>query len=137
LLGNEISDRGVTLQDEVPEGIIAQGDENHLIQILINLVHNSLDALQGRESPTILVKAVDNGPRIELIVRDNGSGIPKANLAKIFDPFFTTKPVGQGMGMGLSLCFRMIQGMGGEVHVDSVEGSHTQFTLSLVKPVTA
>jgi len=137
LLGKEISDRGITLQDEVPEGIIAQGDENHLIQILINLVHNSLDALQGRESPTILVKAVDNGPRIELIVRDNGSGIPKANLAKIFDPFFTTKPVGQGMGMGLSLCFRMIQGMGGEVHVDSVEGSHTQFTLSLVKPVTA
>ncbi|MBK8090436.1 MAG: hypothetical protein IPK32_00150 [Verrucomicrobiaceae bacterium] len=134
LLNKEISDRCVTLIDEMPEGITAQGDENHLIQILINLIQNSLDALPGRPEPQILLKAAENGPRIDLIVRDNGSGIPKANLDKIFDPFFTTKPVGQGMGLGLSLCFRMIQGMGGEVQVESVEGSHTQFTLSLAKP---
>jgi C4-dicarboxylate-specific signal transduction histidine kinase len=125
----------VTLVDEVPEGLMAQGDENHLIQIVINLIQNSLDALNGRSEPQILLKAFENESHVELIVRDNGSGIPQANLAKIFDPFFTTKPVGQGMGLGLSLCFRMIQGMGGEVSVDTAEGSHTQFKISLSRPV--
>lgn len=134
LLNKEIADRCVTLVDEVPEGLLARGDENHLIQIMLNLVQNSLDALQGRAEPQILLKAVENGPRVDLIVRDNGAGIPPANRDKIFDPFFTTKPVGQGMGLGLSLCYRMIQGMGGEVSVDTVEGSHTQFTISLPRP---
>jgi two-component system sensor histidine kinase PhcS len=134
LLNKEIGDRSVTLVDEVPEGLIAQGDENHLIQIVLNLLQNSLDALQGRAEPQILLKAVEQDSRVLLIVRDNGSGIPQANLAKIFDPFFTTKPVGQGMGLGLSLCYRMIQGMGGEVSVDTAEGSHTQFTISLARP---
>ncbi|MBL9130928.1 MAG: hypothetical protein JNG86_07005 [Verrucomicrobiaceae bacterium] len=134
LLNKEIGDRSVTLVDEVPEGLMAQGDENHLIQIVLNLIQNSLDALQGRPEPQILLKAAENGSRVELLVRDNGSGIPQANVAKIFDPFFTTKPVGQGMGLGLSLCYRMIQGMGGEVSLDTAEGSHTQFTVSLQKP---
>jgi len=135
LLNKEIGDRSVTLVDEVPEGLMAQGDENHLIQIVINLIQNSLDALNDRPEPQILLKAFENETHVELIVRDNGSGIPQANLAKIFDPFFTTKPVGQGMGLGLSLCFRMIQGMGGEVSVDTTEGSHTQFKISLARPV--
>ena len=133
LLNKEISDRSVTLVDEVPEGLIAQGDENHLIQIVLNLVQNSLDALQGRAEAQIVLKAFEQDSRVLLMVRDNGSGIPQANLAKIFDPFFTTKPVGQGMGLGLSLCYRMIQGMGGEVSVDTAEGSHTQFTISLAR----
>lgn len=137
LLNKEISDRSVALVDEVPEGLIAQGDENHLIQIVLNLVQNSLDALQGRAEAQIVLKAFEQDSRVLLIVRDNGSGIPQANLAKIFDPFFTTKPVGQGMGLGLSLCYRMIQGMGGEVSVDTAEGSHTQFTISLARPGVA
>jgi two-component system sensor histidine kinase PhcS len=137
LLAKEISDRQVTLVDEIPPGIIAQGDENYLIQILLNLVQNSLDALAGRPGPTILIKAVETVNGVDLIVRDNGSGILKENLSKIFDPFFTTKQVGQGMGLGLSICFRLIQQMDGEVKIESEAGSHTQFTLSLKKPDNA
>ncbi|MBE2286607.1 MAG: hypothetical protein IAE77_24330 [Prosthecobacter sp.] len=137
LLAKEIHDRQVTLVDEIPPGIIAQGDENYLIQILLNLVQNSLDALAGRPDPTILIKAQPTASGVDLIVRDNGSGIPKENLSKIFDPFFTTKQVGQGMGLGLSICFRLIQQMGGEVKIDTAEGSHTQFTLSLRRPAHA
>lgn len=134
LLAKEIGDRGVRLVDEIPAGIIAQGDENYLIQILLNLVQNSLDALADRPSPTIWLKACETANGVDLIVRDNGTGIPKENLSKIFDPFFTTKQVGQGMGLGLSICFRMIQNMGGEMKIDTAVGSHTQFTLSLKKP---
>jgi two-component system sensor histidine kinase PhcS len=136
LLAKEIGDRGVTLVDEIPADVIAQGDENYLIQILLNLVQNSLDALAGRPSPTIWLKACETANGVDFIVRDNGSGIPKENLSKIFDPFFTTKQVGQGMGLGLSICFRMIQQMEGEVKIDTAAGSHTQFTLSLKKPAT-
>ncbi len=134
LLMKEISDRGVTLVDEIPPGITAQADDNYLIQILLNLVQNSMDALAGRPAPTILIKAQETAVGVDLIVRDNGMGIPQENLTKIFDPFFTTKQVGQGMGLGLSICFRLVQQMGGEVKIDTVEGSHTQFTLSLKKP---
>ncbi len=134
LLAKEISDRGVTLVNEIPHDIIAQGDENYLIQILLNFVQNSLDALAGRPEPTIVIKAQHTETGVDLSVRDNGMGIPKENLSKIFDPFFTTKEVGQGMGLGLSICFRMIQQMDGEVKLDTEAGSHTQFTLSLKKP---
>lgn len=136
LLMKEINDRSVALVDEIPKSIIAQGDENYLIQILLNLVQNSMDALAGRPQPTIWLKVIETATSVDLIVRDNGSGIPKENLSKIFDPFFTTKQVGQGMGLGLSICFRLIQQMGGEVKIDSEPGSHTQFTLSLRKPET-
>lgn len=136
LLAQAVQDRNVTLVDEVPPGIIAQGDENYLIQILLNLVQNSMDAMAGRTDPTIVLRAQETPAGVDLIVRDNGAGIPKANLAKIFDPFFTTKQVGQGMGLGLSICFRLIQQMGGEVKIDTEEGSHTQFTLSLQKPAS-
>lgn len=137
LLAKEIGDRQVTLIDEIPQGIIAQGDENYLIQILINFIQNALDALAGRPEATILLKARETPTGVDLIVRDNGTGIPKENLSKIYDPFFTTKQVGQGMGLGLSICYRMIQSMGGEVSIDTATDSHTQFTLSLKKPETA
>ena len=136
LLAKEISDRRVMLVDEIPEGLMAQADENYLIQILLNLIQNSLDALAGREGATILLGACKTAKGIDLIVRDNGSGIPQEHLSKIFDPFFTTKEVGQGMGLGLSICFRLIQQMGGEVKIDTAVGSHTQFTLSLKNPET-
>lgn len=134
LLAKEISDRQVTLVDEIPLGITAQGDENYLIQILLNLVQNALDALGGRPNPTLLLKARHTETAVELIVRDNGTGIPKENLSKIYDPFFTTKDVGQGMGLGLSISYRMIQQMEGEVTIETEPGSHTQFTLTLQKP---
>jgi len=136
LLAKEVGDRGVLLVDEIPPGVIAQGDENYLIQILLNLVQNSLDALAGRPEPTIVLSARETANGVDLIVRDNGAGIPKENLSKIFDPFFTTKQVGQGMGLGLSICFRMIQNMDGEIKIDTAAGSHTQFTLSLKKPAS-
>ena len=136
LLAKEIGDRGVKLVDEIPPGIVAQGDENYIIQILLNLMQNSLDALAGRPEPTLLLKACETANSVDLIVWDNGTGIPKENLSKIFDPFFTTKQVGQGMGLGLSICFRMIQQMEGDVKIHTVAGSHTQFTLSLKKPET-
>ena len=69
--------------------------------------------------------------RVEIFVRDNGSGISSEDRKKIFSPFFTTKPVGQGTGLGLSVCYGIISKMGGIMEVDSEKGAGTTFYIIL------
>ncbi|MCX6895355.1 MAG: ATP-binding protein [Verrucomicrobia bacterium] len=81
------------------------------------------------ESPTITISSrVENG-RSLVSFRDNGPGIKPEILGKVFDPFFTTKDVGDGMGMGLSICHRIVQSYGGEIRVQSEPGKFCEFTL--------
>ncbi len=66
---------------------------------------------------------------VSIVIRDNGEGIPPENLPKIFDPFFTSKDVGEGMGLGLSICYRIMQQHGGSIEVRSERGVYSEFTL--------
>lgn len=136
LMSKQIGDAGAVLKTDVPDEFVALGDENHIIQILINLMQNSLDAMQDHPSPELTLRATRDGEDLLLSIRDNGSGIPEEHLQRIFDPFFTTKEVGQGMGLGLSLCYRMMQGMEGSITVASRAGIFTEFTLRF-KPAAA
>jgi len=115
-------------------------DQNMISQVLINLVKNALEAGGEKTGGVISVSSGkgDSG-RTEICVADNGPGIPQANLDRIFDPFFTTKPVGEGNGLGLSICFGIIQRMGGEIDVESTVNVGTRFTirLPLENPVTS
>lgn len=129
LMAKQVADAGADLTIEVPESTIVLGDENHIIQILINLVQNSLDALNGREQPVISLRTETTADGVRIHLRDNGNGIAPEHLQRIFDPFFTTKQVGQGMGLGLSLCYRMMQGMGGQIEARSQPGESTEFIL--------
>ena len=69
--------------------------------------------------------------RLEIRVRDNGTGIPDDVVDKIFNPFFTTKPTDQGTGLGLSLCNDILRGHGGAIRVDTAVGSHTEMIVEL------
>jgi two-component system sensor histidine kinase PhcS len=114
-------------------------NKNKLIHLVTNLLQNSLDALRTKsfqdEKPTIRIEGrVENGSSI-LSVRDNGSGIAPADVGKIFDPFFTTKDVGEGMGLGLSICYRIVQEAGGKISVKTEPGKFCEFTLEF--PVRA
>jgi len=73
----------------------------------------------------------DRGRGIEIVVSDNGNGIPQKVLDKIFQPFFTTKPTGQGTGLGLSLSYDIIKAHGGELKVETREGEGTEFIIQL------
>ncbi|MGH7494519.1 MAG: sensor histidine kinase [bacterium] len=84
-------------------------------------------------TPTLWLKTKDLGDKVEIRIRDNGFGIPAAVLDKIFNPFFTTKPTGQGTGLGLSISYDIIQKHGGEIAVDTEEGSFTEFIIHLPK----
>jgi two-component system, sensor histidine kinase PhcS len=131
MIRQELEDRRIGLDATIPGGLTAVGHENHLIQILINLVQNSMAALKDQADPMIDITARQIGQRIEIAVRDNGTGIESDILPRIFDPFFTTKEVGEGMGMGLNICYRMIKQMGGGIEVESEVGNFTRFTIWL------
>jgi two-component system sensor histidine kinase PhcS len=100
---------------------------------MINLLQNSLDALKEKsfsdDKPAIAIVGRAERGRSLLTVRDNGNGIEPQIMDKIFDPFFTTKDVGQGMGLGLSICYRIVQDFGGRITVDSKPGQYCEFVL--------
>jgi two-component system NtrC family sensor kinase len=81
--------------------------------------------------PTAEVKTRRVNDKVEIIVCDNGNGIPQNIVDKIFQPFFTTKPTGQGTGLGLSLAYDIIKAHGGEIKVESKENKGTTFIIQL------
>jgi len=134
LMSKDLNDSGTDLQLELPAQLRVKADQNQLVQVLINLIHNAMDAMKGRPAPRLEIRASKTSDRALIVVSDNGCGIPEDNLAKIFDPFFTTKEVGEGMGLGLSVSFRMMNHMQGGIEVTRVPGSGTAFTLWLPTP---
>ena len=104
--------------------------EPEMQQVFLNLINNAIDAI-GKQGGTIEITSKLEGDKIVLEVADDGSGIPKANLARIFDPFFTTKPVGKGTGLGLSICYGIINKIGGEIDVQSAVDVGTTFRITI------
>ncbi|HTX20553.1 MAG TPA: ATP-binding protein [Candidatus Aquilonibacter sp.] len=134
-LAGEWKDKAA-IEQKLPPDQIVWANRNKLIHVLVNLVQNSIDALaekkfEGDEKPTIWVEGRMEGDRSLIIVRDNGMGIDPKLVDKIFDPFFTTKEVGKGMGLGLSICYRIVQGYGGTIAVKSEAGKYCEFTIDL------
>lgn len=100
--------------------------QSELQQVFLNLINNSLDAMEKVGGTINLASRLD-GDAIVVEVADNGPGIPKANLSRIFDPFFTTKPVGRGTGLGLSICYGIVKKLGGAIDVESQVDRGTTF----------
>ena len=124
----------VRVEKEIPEGQTIWANRNQATQVLVNLLQNALDSLNSKDFtgdvPTIWLRSVELEGESMIIVRDNGEGIPPENLSKIFDPFFTTKDVGSGMGLGLSICYRIMQQHRGRIDVRSEPGQYSEFKLS-------
>jgi C4-dicarboxylate-specific signal transduction histidine kinase len=132
LLSNQWQDK-VRIEKEIPEHQMIWANRNQVTQVLVNLLQNALHALEKKRfsesAATIWIRGVEENGENLIIVRDNGAGIPSENLYKIFDPFFTTKDVGEGMGLGLSICYRIMKQHGGRIDVQSEPGTYSQFTL--------
>jgi signal transduction histidine kinase len=108
-------------------------------RVFINLVDNACYALLQKKkklskeafSPQLNVSTRARGDRVEVRIRDNGTGIPGAHVDKVFSPFFTTKPAGEGAGLGLSLSHDIVVGRHqGDMRVESVEGEFTELILA-------
>jgi two-component system NtrC family sensor kinase len=108
-------------------------------RVLLNLYNNAFYSinekkkqLNGAYQPEVIVKTTKTGDKVEISVKDNGLGVPQSILDKIYQPFFTTKPTGEGTGLGLSLSYDIItKGHGGEMRVETEEGSGAEFIIQL------
>lgn len=106
-------------------------DKNQIMQALINLVNNSIDAVPKGGEVKLYARLNDRKDSIEIQISDNGTGIAKENLSKLFTPFFTTKEMGKGTGLGLAITYGIIKMHSGTIIVDSELGKGTTFTITL------
>jgi signal transduction histidine kinase len=107
-------------------------------RVILNIINNAFYAVTERKKqsengyePTVKICTKKLIDRIEIMVKDNGNGIPQKVLDKIFQPFFTTKPTGQGTGLGLSLSYDIVKAHRGELKVETKEGEGAEFIIQL------
>jgi PAS domain S-box-containing protein len=100
-----------------------------MLQVLVNLVNNAVDAMNDRGELRVESRAVDGCA--EVAVSDQGTGIPDEVMPHLFEPFFTTKPPGKGTGLGLSIVHGIVQSHGGEIRVTTSVGHGSTFTVRL------
>jgi PAS domain S-box-containing protein len=105
---------------------------HEVLQVLVNLLNNSLDALESLPEKWIRVEVQSKGPLVEISVTDSGRGIPDEILNKIFEPFYSTKRVQFGTGLGLSISRSLIQKHGGQLLYDS-QSQFTRFVIQIPK----
>jgi signal transduction histidine kinase len=111
--------------------------ESRLSQVLLNLVLNGAQAIEGERSKmsiTVSTHTTADG-WAAIAVKDTGKGVAPEHRARLFTPFFTTKPAGEGTGLGLSISAQLVRDAGGRIEVDSVVGTGTTFTV-LLPPAT-
>lgn len=113
-----------------------RGDANQLEEVIMELLANARDAMEGNTREKILalttfVESEDGKKKVAIEVKDNGKGIPVEIRDKIFEPFFTTKDMGKGTGLGLSICYGILEDHGGSMEVESTPGEYTLFRVLL------
>ena len=133
---NEIRHRARVVQSyaEVPP---VRANASRLGQVFLNLLVNAAHAIEDGhvEANEIRVRVTGDADRVYIEIEDTGVGIAASVLPRIFDPFFTTKPAGVGIGLGLSICDRIVEGFGGTITVTSKVGFGSTFRVAL--PIAA
>lgn len=131
LCSMRLSERKIKLQvDSIPEDIKIKCRPTEVTQVLVNLINNAFDATELLKDGKIIIKFNVTPGLFYITVSDNGSGVPESLVEKIGQPFFTTKEVGKGIGLGLSISKRIIDGHGGTFSYDRQNGL-TSFSVSI------
>jgi signal transduction histidine kinase len=136
LLEREMNKYRITVDKSLPPVPEAYVNGNQIQQILLNLLINARQAMPGGGRVAVRLAYDAENDMVDLVVRDNGSGIPADKLPRIFEPFYTTKSGPDasgkgGTGLGLSMCREIIEAHNGRIRVDSTVGKGTAFTLKL------
>ncbi|MFH1707905.1 MAG: cache domain-containing protein [Planctomycetota bacterium] len=124
---------GIRFRTEIAAGLPeATVDRDQIRQVLIIILENAVKAVDPAAGEIVCsVTRREATGRFVITVRDNGCGIPEANLSKLFTPFFTTRELGQGTGLGLAIAYGIIKMHGGSITVDSRPGAGAVFTVEL------
>jgi len=132
LLQPQIKQKKVHLELDLPDAdIIVKGGRIRLEQVVINLLSNAVDAVSGNALPVVRLALGREDSEAVLTVSDNGPGIDAEVLPQIFDPFFTTKDVGAGLGLGLSIAYKIVHDFSGSLKAANLLGGGAVFTMRL------
>ena len=142
LLDQRLRRAGVRVEVAVEGGeVVALCDANRLEQVLVNLIANALDAVDGKPDPRLRLDARYAGGRVLIAVRDSGPGLPENILPRLFEPFFTTKDAGKeaggGLGLGLAISAGIVRDFGGTLAGANAPGGGAVFTVDLPAAPTA
>ena len=133
LLRFELQRHAVVLETSFTELPLVAIDPTEFKQVVINLVLNAAQAMQGEGVVVLSTRTCPTG-EVELSVSDTGPGIPAGLREQIFSPFFTTKGEGEGTGLGLYICGTIVTGHGGTITVDDAPGGGARFIVRLPAP---
>ncbi len=117
------------VRDLEPGLPLVMGDDNHLLQVFVHVLNNALEAVEEVGSGEVVIHTQSRGDWVVIEVSDSGNGIQ--DPARVFDPFYTTKPLGQGVGLGLSACYGMIQDHDGKIECFNLSPRGAMFRISL------
>lgn len=133
LLEGRIGKDGVTIDLMLPDDpVTVEAGAVRLQQVFVNILTNALDALHSSPSAKrIEIGASQADDRWLIRIRDTGPGVPDSDVGDIFDPFFTTKEVGEGMGLGLSITYGIVNQFGGRIDVRNHQAGGAEFTVTL------
>lgn len=132
IVDHQLTINGVKLAKELAPNLpVIMGNGNQIQQVLMNLMINAQQAMDGNPGSVRLSTALVDSAHIEVRVADTGPGIPEEIRAKIFEPFFTTKAAGKGTGLGLSVSYGIIRDHKGNIRVESEPGVGTTFIITL------
>lgn len=116
----------VNLADSLPR---VHGDFNQLLQVFVHIIGNAANAMADRNGGTLTVITRPSGDSVSIEFSDTGPGIKEP--AKVFDPFYTTRPIGQGTGLGLSMCYGIVQEHGGKIYCRNRQEGGATFLMEL------
>ncbi len=132
LMDHQLGIHQIRLEKDLPPGLPAvTGNANQLQQVLMNLLINAQQAMDGQPGQITLTTRRSGPDGIEIRVSDTGPGIPAEIRPRLFDPFFTTKPAGKGTGLGLSVTYGIVKDHKGEIRVESEPGQGATFIVAL------
>lgn len=116
--------------------VLIRGSRNQLVHVLINILSNAIAAVRrvgGDREPRIAVNTFVDRDRIRILVEDNGDGIAPEDLGRVTDPFFTRRDVGEGMGLGLSICQTIVAAHGGRLAIESEKDRWTRVSFDVAR----
>lgn len=114
-----------------PTNATIHGDPGQIKQVIINLLINSLQAVEKSARRTVVLAIANDGDTVTLTVEDTGHGIKPEHVKRVFDPFFTTKTFNRGTGLGLSICASIVRRHGGDIQIESTPGAGTVVRVKL------
>ena len=135
MMQHTADEAGVTLDIALPTGdIMLQGHPQRFEQVIVNLLRNGIDAVDGQPDGLVLLALQDGPAALTLTVADNGPGLGDLDITDLREPFFSTKPSGKGMGLGLAISGQIVNEMGGTLQASNAE-TGAVFTVTFAKSV--